>query len=343
MNFGNLHELINRYEAHLDKTMGSEHREQFKWEAVKVFRDVWFSDEAKTLPFSEMFNRARKGCGFLTDTSRTTASSGVVKIAEQKEDEVASLFRDVLYADDHGDLVERQKHMDDFVDQFEILRQQTFPKYWKYKNDRHTASCYLSFYDPEHNFIYRYTEAEIMARYIEFDQTIGSGRYFSLPNYYRMCEIIVEALKEHPSLLETHKAYLNPKCYPDDSLHLMAFDLMYCCRCYGYYKGMSYNSFTTERKSTGKKNSKASQEIAENRTRQLARLADLQEKLLTCQTELADYELISLIGTAVTYAAYGTGTIVEQEENKITVRFENIKATFKLHRKYLVKPTIVDG
>ena len=39
MNFDNLHELINRYEAKIDLLYGKEHYELFKWCAVKCWLD----------------------------------------------------------------------------------------------------------------------------------------------------------------------------------------------------------------------------------------------------------------------------------------------------------------
>ena len=131
-------------------------------------------------------------------------------------------------------------------------------------------------------------------------------------------------------------------CYQDDSLHLMAFDLMYCCRCYGYYTGLTYSSFAPKAKSSGKKIIDATKAAAEKRAQQAAKLNELQEQLLQYQTELADYELVSLIGTEVTSATYGVGVIVEQEENKITVQFAENKTSFMLHRKYAARPTFID-
>ena len=54
-----------------------------------------------------------------------------------------------------------------------------------------------------------------------------------------MADLVVEALKEHNSLLQKYEALLkgDPDYYYDPSLHLMAYDLMYCCRCYNFYYG----------------------------------------------------------------------------------------------------------
>lgn len=338
MNYENLHELINRYEANLDATMGPVHREQFKWEAMKLFRDVWFSENASQLPFADMFNQARKGCGWMVDNSRINPTSGVVKMAQAEPDTVERLFKELLFAEDNGDLSLRQSHMDDFVDQIETLRLKLFPRHWKYKHDRHAASCYRSFFTPDQDYVYRFSDADLMARYIGFEKPLGSGQYFSLPAYYEMCDIIVDALKQHPTLLGSHQERLNDKCYRDDSLHLMAFDFMYCCRTYGYYHGLTQFGPI-------KKGNKASQQKASNDQKRQQLIDDINEaqnQLLTLQTQLADYEIVSLIGTDVSTPQYGRGVVIEQEENKIGVQFGEVVKTFMIHKQFAMRPKFED-
>ena len=339
MNYDNLHELINRYEAKLDMTMDNVRHEQMKWEAMKIFRDVWFSDEAANMPFSVMFNKARKGCGWMIDNSRISPTSGVVKMAEIEPETVEHLFREVLFADDHGSVEQQQRNMDEFVDGIEALRLKLFPKKWKYKHDRHAASCYLSFYAPEKNYVYRFSDADLMAKYIGFDKNIGMGQYFNLSAYYEMCDIIVEALKLHPTLLAAHEARLNENCYRDDSLHLMAFDLMYCCRTYRYYHGLTAPEFV--HKASKSKTTKLAAAKEQKRQQLMQSIAEAQDKLLTLQMQLADYEYISLIGITVSTKTYGEGVIIDQTENKVCVRFSDVTKTFVIHRKY-PRPTFED-
>ena len=60
MNLENLHRLIDLYEENFYEVNNSENDESFKWRAAKRFRDVWFSEEAKSMTFSEKFNEAKK-------------------------------------------------------------------------------------------------------------------------------------------------------------------------------------------------------------------------------------------------------------------------------------------
>lgn len=229
MNKENLHELIKRYEVNFDRINSAEHDEIFKWKVVKCFRDVWFGEAYKELPFAKRFHLATKDSSVLINNSMISPTNGVVKLAEEYPAEVETLFAETLFSGE-TDPVIVQAQMDRFLEEMERMRQQKFPSYYRYKQERHAASCYLAFFHPEVHYIYRYSEAEEFAKYIEFGKNLGAGADFSLPNYYEMADLVVEALKEHPSLIERHEKFIEdaPKYYRDKSLHLMAFDLMYC-------------------------------------------------------------------------------------------------------------------
>ena len=235
MNKDNLHQLINEYEDHLDMIYGNTHDELFKWRAMKVWRDEWFKPDTAFTSFAERFNAARKEFSLFIDNSRMHPSTGVIKLWEKEPETVERLFYDVLFADEKGDASATQNNMERFLEEYEKLRSKYFPSNWSFKQDRHSASVFLAMNNPNFNYVYKSSEALTMAKYLDFGFSIGSGINFSLPNYYRLCDEIVSALKEHDSLLEKHFSRLTPEYYNDQSLHLLAFDLMYCCRTYNFY------------------------------------------------------------------------------------------------------------
>ena len=69
--------------------------------------------------------------------------------------------------------------------------------------------------NPGLHYIYRSSNASAMAKYVDFGFSIGSGGSFSLVNYYRLCEELVAALKQHPSLLEKHFSRITEDLYYD--------------------------------------------------------------------------------------------------------------------------------
>lgn len=345
MNKDNLHELINRYEAKLDKLYGEEHYELFKWRAMKTWRREWFKPADSFPSFADRFTAAKKDFSLFIDNSRMHPSSGVLKLWEREPETIENLFATILFGDDHGDVAAAQNRMDTFLEEYEKLRQKYYPGNWSFKQDRHSASVYLAMNQPDFHYVYKSSEALTMAKYTDFGFSIGSGASFNLVNYYRLCDEIVAALKEkeHESLLEKHFAYLTDACYEDRSLHLLAFDLMYCCRTYGYYKGLIAPS-------TGKVKKKkvvviptaAAEELARKEAERLARIEAIEQEIDALERSIDEFEDISLIGVQVISAQYGAGTVVGQEVNKITVQFETVQKTFVLDAKYTARPRFED-
>ncbi len=338
MNTTNLHTLIDRYEENYAMINGPEHYECFKWKAVRCFQDVWFSEEVQRLPFSERFAKAMKGSSILINNSRISPVTGIVKMAEKRPQEVESLFKDVLFAP-YASVAELQTHMDTFVERIEALHFELFPRYFRYQQDRHAASCYLALYAPETHFIYRFKDANEFALRIEFGKDLGSGGSFSLPNYYDMAETVVEALREHPALLEKYDKLFKDKekFYYDKSLHLMAFDLMYCCRCYNFYKGMHYaakkesiRTYTTQQK-----------QVKEEKERQ-AKIEALDEEIHALDAAMDEYREISLLGVEVTQPLYGVGRVIAQEGNRVEVQFKEKVVPYKISGEYKARPIFED-
>lgn len=335
MNDSNLHELINRYESNYHLANNTEHNEIFKWKAVKQFRDVWFSDEYKDKPFSVMFNEAKKECSFLIDNSQVSPTNGIVKLAERQPKQVERLFRDVLFAESES-VSTVQDHMEQFLCEIEKIRVAEFPQCWKYKQDRHAASCYLSFFAPDKHYMYRFSEAEEFAKYIEFGKDIGFGENFRLDYYYEMADMVVEALKQYDSLLALYRTLISDTnaYYQDDSLHLMAFDLMYCCRAYNYYAGLEHTSKKESLKAF------TLQQIRDNEQKEReSAIAAIEDEIHSLEIQLEPYESISLVNVTVNQTTYGIGVITKQNKNMITVQFSQIEKTFQIHKKFSMRPT----
>ena len=342
MNTDNLHELINRYEEHIDTIYNEEHDELFKWKAMKVWRDEWFKPDDAFASFADRFSAAKKEFSLFIDNSRMHPSSGVIKLWEKEPETVECLFRDVLFADAHGDVSAVQDNMDRFLDKYENLRGKYFPGNWSFKQDRHSASVFLAMNNPDFNYVFKASEAQTMAKYLDFGFSIGAGMSFSLPNYYRLCEEIVAALKEHESLLAAHFTRLTPEHYNDQSLHLLAFDLMYCCRTYNYYRGLTVPSTgKTVRKKSGS-SALTPEELAQNETERLAKIGALERQIADLERSCDEFIDISLIGVQVTTAQYGVGIVIEQDVNKIKVRFAEVEKSFILDKKYFSRPCFED-
>lgn len=338
MDAENLKMLLDRYEENFDLINNKENNEIFKWHAVRCFQDRWFSPDAEGIRFSERFKAATRECSVLLDNGQVSPTNGIVKMAEREPEEVERLFADVLFADDQGDLQVRQDHVEEFLDGIEAVRQRCFPSYWKYSQDRHCAFTYLALYAPEENYIYKYREAEEFAKHIEYGVDIGSGQSFKLDAYYGMCDLVVSALREHSTLLKKHWDICDDSCYRDHSLHLLAFDVIYCSRAYNFYPGISYIPKGQNTKAYTKEQLRL-KEKAET----LAQIAEIEAQIQAKDIELDQYRGISLLNVQVTHKQYGTGVVIAQNDNTIKVRFpDDLEKSFMIHAKFAARPTFED-
>ena len=128
-------------------------------------------------------------------------------------------------------------------------------------------------------------------------------------------------------------AFLSDKCYRDESLHLLAFDLMYCCRTYNYYKGMTHAS----KKESIKAYTEAEAREKERAARD-AQIAELTDELHNLEMRIEQINGISLLDVEVTQNMYGKGVIIAQQGNRITVKFEVGEKMFIISKKYPVRP-----
>ena len=337
MNYENLHELINRYESNIPLIYDGEGQELFKWKAMYTWRQEWFKPENSFDNFADRFSAAKKEFSLFIDNSHMHPSSGVIKLWEKEPDTVEHLFRDVLFADAGEEVTSVQDHMDAFLEQYEALRQRHYPANWSFKQDRHSASVFLAMNDPDFNYVYKSSEALVTAKYIDFGFNIGSGVSFRLDHYYQMCDEIVAALKEHETLLAKHFSRLKDGYYVDNSLHLLAFDLMYCCRTYGFYKGLTA-PVTGKTIKKGKTSAPTAEELAQKEAERRAQIERLEEEIEDLERSCNEFEDISLIGVQVTEKDNGIGTVISQEINKVTVQFANEQKTFFLDAKYKFRP-----
>lgn len=345
MNLNLLNEVIQRYKENLNYLNDDKHDEKFKWHVVQRFQKEWFGDEAEGVPFSEKFHRAIKDSSILINNSTVQPANGVVKLAERAPDEVERLFNEVLFAEDNGDINLRQDHMEEFLDGMEKLLQKYYPSSWKYRQNRHAASCYLSLYAPEKNYIYKYSPVEAFAVYTEFGKDIGSGSTFNLANYYELCDIIVSVLKEqhqdlvdgHASMLKAYGEVLGEAYYEDNSLHLLVFDIIYCADTYGYLVGSKH---MTKKEAIRAYNAeKLKKEDEEKRQEEIEKI---EQQILNLENQINEYRSISLIGTQVQYNKLGVGTVVQQDINKVRVRFEDVEKQFIISKKYPMRPVFED-
>lgn len=318
----NLQQIFSHYIERFDYLDGGEHNENYKWGIAKLFKDLMDDALSKDgQDFAEALYKAKVATENMID-SYTQPFHGLVEFARKEPETVKKMFID-LYSDDGGDLKVQEKLIADFFDQSEKLLNKYFPDSYRYKQDSHSVSAYLFLYDPEHHYMYKATQASIFADCMGFYDDWGSGNNIKLDVFYRMCDQLVDEIMQTEELLEVDATRFDGRfgtdpdeMIEDESKHMLAFDIIYCCSVYDLFDGISFSRPKTKEKREYVENkAKAEQCMEEYRkaSDNLAKLKEGLEKLL---------EMLPT-GAVVRHKKYGQGQIVSADDQHIEVRFDN--------------------
>ena len=205
-----------------------------------------------------------------------------------------------------------------FLERSLKLRDTYSPESFLYKTDLHAVTGFLFLYDPDHNYIYKYSHARKFADCVEFYEDWGQGGATNLATYYRMCDELVEALKENTSFLAERQKLVErlkiqtAKLHPDTKKHILAFDIIYCCAAYGLYDGIAIRPRPTK--------SHSSKPVVD-----LAALKEKFQKAAQKEQERQDAEAyVSKImrpGVKIRHKKYGEGIIKSESRTGVVVDF----------------------
>ena len=337
MDTNRLQKIFDSYVEKYETFNNAEHHELYKWAAVSHFQKYWDLDAEN---FGEMFKASFEESESLIDAAASQPVNGVVSLCRQSDETmeaVRSLFRD-LFAADHSDYALRQQKAETFVREMNALLREKLPQKWKYHQDISSALMYLSFADPDDNFMYKEAEARSFADYIEYSEDISDDDSFSLPAYYRMCEAVAAELQQQTDLLQTVSDALSAEAdsSEDSSMtevdgenHILVFDIIYVAQNYDLYEGE-----TVQRRR--KKTTAEDDERAREAARLQEQMNSLREELAESGAALENLHYPDLEGRKVQHKIFREGTVDSQDGKYITV-------TFAAGRKRFVLPDAVTG
>ena len=320
MNIENLRGVIQAYLDNFNMINNEEHREYYKWEAFKCFKDNW---DIEAENFEDMFKSAMRLTSNLINNSRVSPTNGIIKLAERPElkEIIRGLFKD-LYADDEGNIDIRQKKIEDFRDKVNELLDKYEPGKWKYTQEFRTVMFYLNMHNPSENYLYKATEAREFMYCTEFGDDFGSGQSFNLRRYYKMCDELLAEIKNTPELVESHKERIKDSMIVDDDFHILAFDIIYCAVTYGLYSGIKIKRPVKRTTAKQRKNARIEELQAE--------LSEALNQLNVVLVERAELSDIAVVGLKIQHKKFGEGTVTSQDGNIINVRYEDDEKKFSL-------------
>ena len=246
MNKNQMNQIFAHYIDNFEMINNKEHEEYYKWQVCATFKELM--DDAlgaDAEEFADALYRV-KVCSENIIDSYTQPFYGLVELARKEPETVQQMFID-LYSDDNGDVKVQMKLIEDFFDQSNELLVKYYPDSYLYKQNSHSVSSYLFLYDPDHHYMYKATQSQIMADCIEFYDDWGSGDNIKLDVYYRMCDEMLAEIKNCPELLATNRSrydgglQLKPGAlHADPELHILLFDIIYCSHVYNLFDGITF-------------------------------------------------------------------------------------------------------
>lgn len=192
--------------------------ENYKWKAVKQFRDNW---DVNASDFSEMLSRSLEKTYNLLASANNFPKAMMSEFAKAAPEEVRAMF--IALFDESRDVFER---MDEFKHQSSVLLEKYgngAAQHYQYEN---AISTYLWLRYPDKYYIYKFSEVKTVASELESDYQFRKGAYAeNIRNFLNLYDEISAALKEDAELVNLLHSHLTDDCYPDPELKTLTIDV----------------------------------------------------------------------------------------------------------------------
>lgn len=337
MNRDNLRKIFANYIRKFEFINNPDYDENYKWRIAAKFHDLIDPDSPD---FGERIKVAWKESSNLIDSSNRYCFSALVSCAEHEPESVRLLFK-ALFADDGGDLSARQKKIQTFIADANALTARLHSTNNMFMNDQRSTMAYLFLYDPDHHYLYKASEANDFASCIEFYDDWGPGTDFHLDAYYRMCDQLVEEIKQSEELLETHRSrYVDAEgnpvegMHPDVNYHILVFDIIYGAPDfrYNFYEGIPFTTITASaRKLHQERVAKANQLHQE--------MVEAQKQADKLKEAKAYFDSVVVPGLEVIHKSFGTGVVESVNGPSLAVHFPERNET----KKFMTYSSFVGG
>ena len=329
MNKNNLNQIFEHYIDRFEYINNEDNEEYYKWQVCNQFPMLMkkaLSSENEQFP--KALYEAKK-CTFNIIDSYTQPFSGLVDISKYDPDGVRELLLN-LYADDGGDLKVQMEIIADFFKHSNELIDLHYPESYRYRQDSHSVSALLFLNDPDHHYMYKAVQSQRFADCVEFYDDWGTGDNIRIDTYYRMCDELVEEIKNCDPLIKTDSSRFDGRLkltggelHPDTEKHILAFDIIYCCSVYDLFDGISY----TKRNMKEKQLYLAEKAEAERLKQSFDQAKANMEKLEKAWELFID---MLPVGEKIKHPKYGEGTVKYIDNEYIYVKFADKEAQISL-------------
>ena len=321
MNKSNLQSIFNKYIENFEMLNNEKNDETYKWAIAQEFQN--FDVDAED--FTEMLAYMWKTSDNLIDSAQQLPFYALVDYARREPETVREMFRK-LFANEHLDNTSKQAVIDEFIATSEELRKKYYPDSHLYMNNQRSVMMLLFLRYPNSNYGYKASQAKSFADCIEFYEDWGPMTDFRLDVFSRMCEQLIEEIKNNKALMETHLSRFentDRKLHPDENLHILTLDIIYSSQAYNFYGDMTFDPINAKSRRLYFERIAKAKELAENLEKAKADVALLEEAKEYISKTLTK-------GVIVHHRAFGEGLIEGCTGSIITIHFSKINEEKKI-------------
>ena len=236
-----IRKVISHYKQHFTE---ADHNERYKWEAIGWYKKHW---DINASDFAAMLEVAFSKTENLLASGMYYPYRMIVAYAKTDAEEVRRIFKQL-----HNEalpLAQRYSAFRESCQRYIDQRKADYPerkKALQHYQDLRAVMVYLTFEYPEKYYLFK------SKMFTAFKERVGftEGRIenksivWKVEQFIKLCEIVLDEVKQDAELQSMSKARLNEDCYQDEALHLLAMDIVFYGSAY-----MEENEFTTEQDS----------------------------------------------------------------------------------------------
>ena len=194
MNRSHFDQIIDNYAARFVELNIGDNNEVYKWEIAAEFRPMM--NVALTADDTD-FPAKLAAVVLLTkqtiDNGAELAFHALADYARNEPQAVRDALRRLL-TPDGGDLEARTQRFTGFLNFCEFMRAKYYPDTWRDRAGIRLPMMITGFYDPDHYYMYKASQAQAYADCVEFYDDWGSGAKMDLRIYHRMCDELIETI-----------------------------------------------------------------------------------------------------------------------------------------------------
>lgn len=305
MNTINLSSVVNGFINRYSEFKG----QLFGYDISEHFLSNWNKNAEN---FGSMFDSAVSKAKTFLDRSDLTPTRGISVIAANEPDKVRDIFS-MLFQDDEGNLVSRQTRIEIFQYETRKLLDKYAAGQWRYIQDMYTVFCYFMLYDPSENYLYSPESARRFMNFTEYNDDFKSGSDFDLVKYYKMCDEVSDFIIGFEPFVVFNKKKLYGVASDKAGNHFIVSNLVNFSDEYNLYNPSKSNHVVRDKS--------AEDEKAKHMSDLLGQRDKIRKSLDAFSEQFSALNGINITGSEVTHRIFGTGKVVYQSRNSITVSF----------------------